>query len=72
MTQLPTISDVIAWLNDRDQQAMAVVVQRLDDECQRAKETSAYNYAAFRELQARHEPPVLRYVDYTPPPEASG
>lgn len=64
MSQLPTTTEVIAWLRDRDQPAMAVVVERLEVALREAQAASKRNHDAWHALHLKHEPQPRR--DYAP------
>lgn len=68
----PTISEVVAWLRDRDQPAMAVAVEMLHRNCQAAQAVNQKNVDAYNALREKYEPRRKWEADYTPPPEASG
>lgn len=64
MRDLPTIVEVIAWLRDRDEPAMSLVVERLEAELRQTQATSKRNYDAWHALHVKHEPQPRR--DYAP------
>lgn len=60
MSKWPTIAEVVAWLNDRDQPVMALVVERLEVQLREAQAVSKHNYDACCALRAKYEPQPRR------------
>jgi len=56
MTRYPTITDVIVYLRASGQLAMALAVERLQNNYERLKEASEANVEAYQRLQAKYEP----------------
>lgn len=73
MNGWPTCDEVIAWLRDRDQPAMASVVEGLRDSERRARTAAEHSVKAYQQLQMKHEPPpkVPGWRSYVAKPESS-
>jgi hypothetical protein len=56
----PTVNEVAAWLRDRDQLAMAVVVERMQATLAETQAANQRNYDAWKALQEKHEPQPRR------------
>jgi hypothetical protein len=56
VTRYPTITDVIVYLRASGQLAMALAVERLQNNYERLKEASEHNVEAYQRLQTKYEP----------------
>jgi hypothetical protein len=73
MSGWPTCDEVIAWLRDRDQPAMATVVEGLRDSERRCRNAAEQSVKAYHELKMRYEPPPVAtdWKHYVAKPESS-
>lgn len=74
MTRYPTCDDVLAFLQEQGQPAMASVVETLRDSERSCRQAAEKNLAAYYELKLKHEPPPAcppSHRSYLAKPESS-
>ena len=71
MSSPQTVDEVIAWLRDRGEPVMALIVQTLQENYREARAINESNVAACNALREKYEP-AFRYPTHRAPAESNG
>lgn len=66
----PTIDEVVSFLTEHGQPAMANLVSRTQDQLDYSRSLNQSNVDAYNALKNKYEP-QFRYPDYRPPIEST-
>ena len=73
MSTFPTCDDVLAFLREQGQPAMAIVLDTLRESERRARNAAEQSVKAYHELKLKYEPPAATpgWRSYQAKPESS-